>query len=90
MRSEDQAGHLPAPARPPPVPVGEATGVPGLLVVAEQTGDLDQVTGAGIIELLFELNRARHSTLLLVTHDEQLAQHCNRLLKLEAGRLVAP
>lgn len=63
---------------------------PRLLLADEPTGNLDQVTGARIIDLLFELNRARHSTLLLVTHDEQLAQHCNRRLKLEAGRLVAP
>lgn len=61
---------------------------PKLLLADEPTGNLDQVTGERIIDLLFELNRAQHSTLLLVTHDEQLAQRCNRRLKLDAGRLV--
>ena len=61
---------------------------PKLLLADEPTGNLDQVTGERIIDLLFELNRAQNSTLLLVTHDEQLAQRCNRRLKLDAGRLV--
>ncbi len=61
---------------------------PKLLLADEPTGNLDQVTGERIIDLLFELSRAQNSTLLLVTHDEQLAQRCNRRLKLDAGRLV--
>lgn len=63
---------------------------PKLLLADEPTGNLDQHTGAQIIDLLFELNRAQGSTLLLVTHDEALAQRCNRSLKLDAGRLVQP
>ncbi|MDP1709032.1 MAG: ATP-binding cassette domain-containing protein [Gammaproteobacteria bacterium] len=63
---------------------------PKLLLADEPTGNLDQHTGAQIIDLLFELNRAQHSTLLLVTHDEALAQRCSRRLQLDAGRLVQP
>lgn len=63
---------------------------PKLLLADEPTGNLDQVTGARIIDLLFDLNHAQHSTLLLVTHDEALAQRCSRRLQLEAGRLMQP
>ncbi len=61
---------------------------PPLLLADEPTGNLDQATGERIIELLFELNRTRGSTLLLVTHDPSLAARCERLLRLEHGRLV--
>lgn len=60
---------------------------PKLLFADEPTGNLDQVTGEHIIELLFEFNRERSTTLLLVTHDEALARGCNRRLRLSAGRL---
>ncbi len=62
---------------------------PKLLFADEPTGNLDQATGERIIALLFDLNREQGSTLILVTHDEALAQRCHRRLKLEAGRLVA-
>ncbi|MCL4316351.1 MAG: ABC transporter ATP-binding protein [Gammaproteobacteria bacterium] len=62
---------------------------PKLLLADEPTGNLDQATGARIIDLLFELNREQGSTLIMVTHDEALAQRCGRRLKLDAGRLVA-
>ena len=62
---------------------------PKLLFADEPTGNLDQATGERIINLLFDLNREQGSTLILVTHDEALAQRCHRRLKLEAGRLVA-
>ena len=62
---------------------------PKLLLADEPTGNLDQATGERIINLLFDLNREQGSTLILVTHDEALAQRCHRRLKLEAGRLVA-
>jgi putative ABC transport system ATP-binding protein len=62
---------------------------PPLLLADEPTGNLDQATGARIIDLLFELNRERGATLLLVTHDPALAGRCDRLLRLDQGRLAA-
>jgi putative ABC transport system ATP-binding protein len=62
---------------------------PSLLFADEPTGNLDTRTGQAIIELLFSLNQDAGTTLLLVTHDEHLAVRCNRLLRLEGGRLVA-
>jgi len=63
---------------------------PDVLFADEPTGNLDSHTGANITELLFELNRERGTTLVLVTHDERLAQRCHNLLRLEGGRqLVA-
>lgn len=61
---------------------------PPLLLADEPTGNLDQATGARIIDLLFELNRERGATLLLVTHDPALAGRCDRLLRLDQGRLT--
>ena len=61
---------------------------PKILFADEPTGNLDAVTGAQIIELMLELNHAQGTTLILVTHDEALACHCSRQLKLEAGRVV--
>ncbi|MDA8225932.1 MAG: ATP-binding cassette domain-containing protein [Betaproteobacteria bacterium] len=60
---------------------------PALLLADEPTGNLDADTGAHVIELLFELNRDQHTTLVLVTHDAQLAARCSRRLVLHAGRL---
>jgi putative ABC transport system ATP-binding protein len=62
---------------------------PALLLADEPTGSLDALTGERIIELMFELNREAGATLLLVTHDEQLAARCDLRLRLAAGRLVA-
>jgi putative ABC transport system ATP-binding protein len=61
---------------------------PSLLFADEPTGNLDTRTGQAIIELLFELNAAAGTTLVLVTHDEHLAQRCHRVLRLDGGRLV--
>jgi len=61
---------------------------PGLLFADEPTGNLDQRTGERIIELLFDLNRERETTLVLVTHDLRLAEPCDRTVELEAGRLI--
>jgi putative ABC transport system ATP-binding protein len=61
---------------------------PAVLFADEPTGNLDTATGARIIELLFELNRASGTTLILVTHDENIASRCHRHVVLEAGRVV--
>ena len=63
---------------------------PGLLFADEPTGNLDAATGHLIIELLFKLNTERHSTLVLVTHDPELAARCDRTLSLHGGRLEQP
>ena len=60
---------------------------PRLLFADEPTGNLDSATGARIIELLFELNREQGATLVLVTHDAELAARCERRLRLVDGRL---
>jgi putative ABC transport system ATP-binding protein len=62
---------------------------PLLLMADEPTGNLDTATGAHVIDLLFELNRERGTTLLLVSHDESLAARCGRRLVLSDGRLQA-
>jgi putative ABC transport system ATP-binding protein len=61
---------------------------PKILFADEPTGNLDAATGAQIIELMLELNRAQGTTLILVTHDEALARRCNRQLHLAAGRVM--
>ena len=63
-------------------------GTPRLLFADEPTGNLDSATGEEIINLMFDLNREHHTTLLLVTHDERLAGRCGRRLRLAAGRMV--
>ncbi|MFQ5995174.1 MAG: ABC transporter ATP-binding protein [Acidiferrobacterales bacterium] len=60
---------------------------PKVLFADEPTGNLDQTTGAHIIELLFALNNEQATTLVLVTHDRAISEHCHRQLELEAGRL---
>ena len=60
---------------------------PRLLFADEPTGNLDAETGAGVEELLFDLNRTAGTTLLLVTHDLELAHRTERVLRLRSGRL---
>ncbi len=60
---------------------------PDVLLADEPTGSLDHATGAQVMDLMLELNRERGTTLVLVTHDSQLAARCDRRLLIEAGRL---
>jgi putative ABC transport system ATP-binding protein len=60
---------------------------PDILFADEPTGNLDNVTGARIADLLFALNREHGTTLVLVTHDSELAARCGRRLALDRGRL---
>jgi len=62
---------------------------PKVLFADEPTGNLDSTTGARIIELLFELNRAQGTTLVLITHEERLAQLCQHRMELAAGAIVS-
>ncbi len=62
---------------------------PEILFADEPTGNLDSETGDTIIRLLFELQKEHHTTLVIVTHDDQLASQCQRQIRLEKGRLVS-
>jgi len=62
---------------------------PAILMADEPTGSLDHATGEAIMNLMFELNREQGTTLVLVTHDLQLAQRCGRQLRIAAGRMTA-
>ncbi|HET6631881.1 MAG TPA: ATP-binding cassette domain-containing protein [Rhodanobacteraceae bacterium] len=62
---------------------------PRVLFADEPTGNLDRRTGATVCDLLFELNRTHSTTLVLVTHDAQLAGRCAHVAELDDGRLVA-
>ena len=65
-----------------------AVGSPSVLFADEPTGNLDSATGQRVIDLLFELNAATHTTLVLVTHDAELAGRCARVLRMDSGMLV--
>jgi len=62
---------------------------PKLLLADEPTGNLDADTGAGIVDLMFALNAAAGTTLVLVTHDDAIAHRCQRQIRLHGGRVVA-
>ena len=61
---------------------------PAVLFADEPTGNLDANTGQRIIDLMFDMNRTARTTLVLVTHEQPLAARCNRILQMQAGRLV--
>jgi putative ABC transport system ATP-binding protein len=60
---------------------------PAILVADEPTGNLDEATGAAIVDLMFNLRRERGATLILVTHDPTLAARCDRMVRLRSGRI---
>ena len=62
---------------------------PAVLLADEPTGSLDFATGETIMQLMFDLNREQGTTLVLVTHDRGIAQRCERLITIEAGRVAA-
>jgi putative ABC transport system ATP-binding protein len=59
-----------------------------ILFADEPTGNLDTTTGAKVIDLLFSLNKEYGTTLVMVTHDDRLAQRCGRLIRLVAGEIT--
>ncbi len=62
---------------------------PAILVADEPTGNLDETTGASIVDLMFALKRSRDATLVLVTHDLSLAAKCDRTIGLRSGQIEA-
>ena len=61
---------------------------PAVLFADEPTGNLDTATGERVMDLLFELNSAVGTTLVLVTHDKTIAARCSRIIHLDAGRML--
>ena len=62
---------------------------PAVLLADEPTGSLDFATGEKVMELMFAMNREAGTTLVLVTHDREIAARCDRQLRIEAGRLLS-
>lgn len=62
---------------------------PDILMADEPTGSLDHETGVAVMDLMFSLNKEKGTTLVLVTHDEEIAQRCDRRLHIHAGHLQA-
>ncbi len=63
---------------------------PDLILADEPTGNLDRATGAQVIETLFSMQAENGATLLLITHDQDLAARCGRILTMDDGRIAAP
>ncbi|MGF7168746.1 putative ABC transport system ATP-binding protein [Sphingobium xanthum] len=62
---------------------------PSILFADEPTGNLDAATGAAVIELLFDRQRASGATLLIITHDPELAERCDRIVEMRDGTIIA-
>ena len=88
---EDRLGHLPAQlsgGEQQRVAVARAFVItPGVLFADEPTGNLDRATGDRIIDLMFQLRAEHNTALVLVTHDQRLADRCDRVLSMHDGRL---
>jgi predicted ABC-type transport system involved in lysophospholipase L1 biosynthesis ATPase subunit len=61
---------------------------PRVILADEPTGNLDSATAEGVLDLLFRINREQRIAFLLVTHDEDLAGRCDRIVRLKDGRIV--
>jgi len=61
---------------------------PAILVADEPTGNLDEATGREVVDLMFKGQAERHTTLVLVTHDANLAARCDRVVRLRSGRVM--
>jgi len=87
----DRAGHLPlklSGGEQQRVAIARAfVGAPQVLFADEPTGNLDHSTGAQIADLLFTLSRDQGGTLVLVTHDLKLADRCDEVIEIAAGRV---
>lgn len=64
-------------------------GRPQVIFADEPTGNLDSTTGAAVEDMLFDLNRDKGITLVIVTHDDDLARRCDRIVEMKDGRIVA-
>ncbi len=88
----DRLGHYPKPlsgGEQQRVALARSFSVrPKLLFADEPTGSLDAEAGSAVIDLVFDLNRSFGTTLVMVTHDEHLAQRCGRIVRLVAGRIA--
>jgi ABC-type antimicrobial peptide transport system, ATPase component len=62
---------------------------PRIILADEPTGNLDEETGARVMELLFTLQAEENATLVLVTHDRSLAERCDRVATMHSGRMEA-
>ena len=62
---------------------------PAVLFADEPTGSLDAATGHAVIDLMFDLNAQHGATLVLVTHDMELARRCARIVTIDAGRITS-
>lgn len=63
-------------------------GRPAVLVADEPTGNLDTENGEAIMQLLFELNKNNQTTLLIVTHDDDIAERCDRIVRIKDGKII--
>ena len=82
---------------PPSFPAASASGSrsrallaqPKVVLADEPTGNLDSQTAAGVVELMFSIQRERDLAFLLVTHDEGLAARCDRVVRMKDGVVVS-